>query len=264
MFNSGSLKLRLVIGLVIAGMALLNYYSKTQKNPLTGESQQVSLNPEEEVAMGLQSAPQMAQEYGGLFPNEKVQAHADEVGKSILNQFNQEMKSHGIINPYPFDFHVLNDNQTINAFALPGGQIFITVALLSRLKTDDQLAGVLGHEMGHVVFRHSTEQMATTEFYQGLAGAASAAAGDMGASQIANYVAQVKLMKFGRDDELESDDFGVQYMIKAGYDPQAMIEVMEILAEAGGGKERDEFMSTHPSPANRIERIKEAIKRHKP
>ena len=84
----------------------------------------------------------------------------------------------------------------------------------------------------------------------------------MGASQIANYVAQAKLMKFGRNDELESDEFGIKYMVMAGYDPNAMIEVMEILAEAGGGNESEEFMSTHPSPANRITKIKEHIAKY--
>ncbi|MFB0909304.1 MAG: M48 family metalloprotease, partial [Spirosomataceae bacterium] len=92
---------------------------------------------------------------------------------------------------------------------------------------------------------------------------ATAAGGDMGGAQIANYVAQVKLMKFGRDDELESDDFGVKYMINSGYNPYALIEVMEILAQASGGDmNRDEFMSTHPSPANRIAKIKEHITKY--
>ncbi|MBK6979470.1 MAG: M48 family metalloprotease [Cytophagaceae bacterium] len=262
MNNSGGFKLRLIIGVVMALMAMLSYYSKTQENPLTGEKQQVSLSPPEEVAMGLQTAPQMAEEYGGLYPNDEVQLQANSVGNKVLEAFNKHVIENGHANPYRFNFHVLRDPQTINAFALPGGQVFITLGLLSKLKSEDQLAAVLGHEIGHVVYRHSSEQMAKTEFYQGLAGAATAAAGDMSASQIANYVAQVKLMKFGRDDELESDEFGVRFMIKSGYDPNAMIEVMEILAAAGGGAERDEFMSTHPSPANRIQKIREHIEKY--
>lgn len=261
--NRSGLKLRFVIGLVMAAMALFSYYSKTQANPMTGEKQQVSLSPQEEVAMGLQSAPEMAQQYGGLYPDQQVQNQAQQVGEMIVRAFNRELEGKNIANPYTFNFHVLRDDKTINAFALPGGQIFITAGLLARLKSKDQLAGVLGHEVAHVIYRHSSEQMAKTEFYQGLAGAATAAAGDMGASQIANYVAQVKLMKFGRDDELESDEFGVKYMIEAGYEPSAMIEVMEILAAAGGGKQRDEFMSTHPSPDNRIAKIQEHIQKYK-
>lgn len=263
MNNNGGFKLRLIIGLVMALMALLSYYGKTQENPLTGEQQQVSLTPAEEVAMGLQSAPQMAQEYGGLYPDDKVQQQIKTIGNGLVQTFNKEVESFGHGNPYKFDFHVLRDPQTVNAFALPGGQVFITVGLLSRLKSEDQIAGVLGHEIGHVVYRHSSEQMAKTEFYSGLAGAATAAAGDMGASQIANYVAQMKLMKFGRDDELESDEFGIKYMIKSGYNPEAMVEVMEILAAASGGKSRDEFMSSHPSPENRIGKIREHIAKYK-
>jgi beta-barrel assembly-enhancing protease len=253
MGRSSGLKMRLILGVVMAIIAVISYYSKTQENPLTGESQQVGMSPEQEVAMGLQSAPQMAQEYGGLYPDNKVQQQIKAVGNRLVNSFDQTLKAKGIQNPYRFDFHVLRDDQTVNAFALPGGQIFITVGLLSKLSSEDQLAGILGHEVGHVVHRHSAQQMATSSFFQGLAGAATAVSGGYGGSEIANYVAQIKMMKFGRDDELESDDFGVQYMI----------EVMEILAEAGGGEmDRDEFMSSHPSPANRVAKIKEHIAKY--
>lgn len=262
MFRSSGFKMRLIIGLIMAAVAYFSYLSKTQTNPLTGESQRVGMSPSEEVAMGIQSAPEMANEYGGLYPDQEVQDRVKIVGNKLVSTFNKDLVSRNIQNPYQFDFHVLRDNQTVNAFALPGGQIFITAGLLSQLKSEDQLAGVLGHEIGHVIHRHSAEQMAKTDFYQGLAGAATAATGDFGTAQIANYVAQVKLMKFGRDDELESDEFGVHYMINAGYNPYAMVEVMEILGKAGGGMDRDEFMSSHPSPANRVEKIKEHIARY--
>jgi predicted Zn-dependent protease len=261
--RSSGLKLRLIIGIVMAGLAMISYYSKTQENPLTGEKQQVALTPQQEVAMGLQSAPQMAREYGGLYPNSEVQNQVKTLGRNLVSVFEEDVRQKNLGNPYRFDFHVLNDTKSVNAFALPGGQIFITVALLSRLKSADQLAGILGHEIAHVVYRHSSEQMAKTDFYQGLAGAATAAAGEMGGAQIANYVANIKLMQFGRDDELESDEFGVKYMSLAGYDPHSMIEVMEILAQASGGAvDRDDFMSTHPSPANRIAKIKEHIQKY--
>jgi predicted Zn-dependent protease len=258
--RSGSFKTRIIIGLVMAAVAYFSYLGKGQDNLLTGKSQRVAMSPQQEVAMGLQSAPQMAQEYGGLYPNEEVQTQVKTIGKKLVNALNRELQAEGVQNPYRFGFHVLRDNETVNAFALPGGQIFITVALFGKLKSEDQLAGILGHEIGHVIHRHLSQQMATTELYQGLAGAATAVSGNMGGTEIANYVAQVKLMKFGRDDELESDEFGVKYMINSGYNPYALIEVMEILAQAsGGGMTRDEFMSTHPSPANRIAKIKAHI-----
>ncbi|MGR3811630.1 M48 family metalloprotease [Jiulongibacter sp. NS-SX5] len=264
MRRSSGLKMRIILGLVMAGIALISYYGKTQVNPVTGEKQQVGMSPEQEVAMGLQSAPQMAQEYGGLYPDNKLQNQIKGVGNKLVRNFNSDLAAQGVSNPYQFDFHVLRDGQTVNAFALPGGQIFITAGLLSRLQNEDQLAGVLGHEIGHVVHRHSAQQMAKGEFFQGLAGAATAASGSYGTSQVANYVAQIKMMKFGRDDELESDEFGVLYLMKSGYEPEAMIEVMEILAEASGGDmNRDEFMSSHPSPANRISKIREHISNYR-
>lgn len=263
MNNSGGFKLRLIIGVVMALMAVFSYYSKTQENPLTGEKQHVGLSTDEEVAMGVQSAPQMAEEYGGLYQDQNVQNQVKTVGNKLVMAFSRDFESKGVQMPYHFDFHVLKDGQTVNAFALPGGQVFITAGLLGRLKSEDQLAGVLGHEIGHVIHRHSAEQMAQSDFYQGLAGAATAASGDMGTAQIANYVAQIRLMKFGRGDELESDEFGVKNMIAAGYDPEALIEVMEILAEASGGRSQDEFMSSHPSPENRIQMIKEHILKNK-
>lgn len=263
MRQSNGLKLRLIIGLVMAAVAFFSYYGKSQVNPITGEKQHIDITPEQEVAMGLQSVQTMAAQYGGAYPDYEVQQQVKAVGNKFVRLVEQEARARGVEQPYQFDFHVLADNQTVNAFALPGGQIFITVGLLSRLKSEDQLAGVLGHEVGHVVHRHSAQQMAKSSFYQGLVGAVATATTDpysgMGGGQIAQYVAQIQEMKFGREDELQSDHFGVKYMIEAGYNPEAMIEVMEILAQAGGGRQRDEFMSTHPSPENRIAKIREHI-----
>ena len=252
---------RLLIGIIMAVVALFGYFSKTQVNPVTGKKQQVSLTPQEEVAIGLQSAPQMAVEYGGLYRDEKVQFLVKKVGQGIVQS--TEAKD----SPYQFDFHVLADPETINAFAVPGGQIFITMGLLKRLKTEDQLAGVLGHEIGHVIGRHSAQQMAQQELIGGLAGAASTVLTDSNSpssgAYIAQYVANLMNLKYGRDDELEADDFGVKYMVQTGRDPEAMVQVMEILAEAGGPNRPAEFQSTHPNPENRIVKIKEAMAKYR-
>lgn len=252
---------RFIIALVMGLFALIGYFTKTQVNPVTGEKQRVNLTPEQEVAMGIQSAPQMAAEFGGLYQDEQVQQAVKQVGQKLVNATEAGRS------PYKFDFHVLADTRTVNAFALPGGQIFITAALLDRLKTEDQLAGVLGHEIAHVVGRHSAEQMASTELMQGLAGAATIALSEPGSGNssayIAQYIANMVNMKYGRDDELESDDYGVKYMIQAGYNPEEMIEVMRILDAASGGRAPAEFASTHPSPANRIEKIRESIAKYR-
>ena len=162
---------------------------------------------------------------------------------------------------YQYDFHLLNDRRTINAFALPGGQIFITAALFGKLQTEAQLAGVLGHEIGHVVARHSAQQMAKSNLTKGILNGVMVASDPSSSSaQATAYIGQLVNMKYGRDDELESDQLGIRFMVKSGYDPNAMIGVMQILAEASGGRSQPEFFSTHPNPENRIDNIKLAIR----
>ena len=164
-------------------------------------------------------------------------------------------------NPYRDDFRftLLADPKTVNAFALPGGQVFITAALFRDLETEGQLAGVLGHEIGHVIERHGNQRMAQNQLFQGLAAAGGVAGGDANSAQMAQAVAQMVQMKYGRGDELESDKWGVRLTYLAGYDPRAMIGVMEVLDRASGGAAPPEFFSTHPKPANRVEYIKQVI-----
>lgn len=249
-------KFTLIIALVIAGFSVMKYYSSTQVNEITGEKQHIALSVDDEINMGLQSAPQMAQEFGGLHPDMKAQALVKEVGNRIVAQ------SSASRTPYKYNFYLLADPNTVNAFALPGGQVFITAALFSKLENEDQLAGVLGHEVGHVVARHSAERIAKDQLMQGIVGAVGVAAGDMNTAQVAQVVGSSITMKHGREQELQSDDLGVRFMMEAGYDPTQMVGVMEILEQASGGSRVPEFQSTHPSPANRVQKIQESIKKY--
>lgn len=248
-----NLKFRLLIGLAIAAFFFIKRCNQQEINPYTGRTQTISMSPDKEIAIGLQSAPQMAQQHGGLHPNREYQALVDNIGNKLVN--NSIAKN----TPYRYEFHLLNDDRTINAFALPGGQIFITYALFSKLENYDQLAGVLGHEIGHVLGRHSAERIAESEYWQGLATAGSVGA-DMGG--LVSGIGQQKLLTNGRGDELESDELGVKFMIDAGYNPEEMIGVMKILKAAAGPNRVPEFQSTHPDPDNRIEKIKEAIRKY--
>ena len=248
-----ALKLRMMIGLAVVAFALFSYFRSAEYNPITGEKQYISLTPEQEIAMGLQAAPQMAQQHGGLHPDPQAQALVDRVGQRLVQRSDAAKLG------WKYDFHLLRDPKTVNAFALPGGQMFITAALFSRLKTEGQLAGVLGHEIGHVVARHSAQRIAKSSLTQGLIGAVMVASGGGGASQTAQMIGQMVNMKYGREDELESDTLGVRFMSDAGYDPRALMGVMKILAEASGGSRQSEFMSTHPNPENRVQKIKDAI-----
>jgi predicted Zn-dependent protease len=132
------------------------------------------------------------------------------------------------------------------------------------------LAGVLGHEVGHVVGRHSAEHIAKQQLTQGLTGAVVLSTYDPNdpssqrTAQIAMVIGQLVNMKFGREDELESDHLGVRFISEAGYDPRALIGVMQILEEASGGARQPEFFSTHPNPENRVARIEEAIQQQFP
>lgn len=255
---------RLLLGLLIAAISLISYYSLRQENPITGATQHIAMDVDQEVALGLESAPQMAQEMGGLDPDEAVQRMVQQVGQRIV----QQSEAHNT--PYEYHFYALADPQTVNAFALPGGPVFITRGLLSRLENEAQLAGVLGHEVGHVVGRHTAEHIARSQLAQGLIGAVGVAGSDdasggQRAAQMAALVAQMVQLRYGRGDEIQSDTLGVRFLVEAGYDPRAMLEVMRILGESSGGSGRaPEFMSTHPDPGNRREVIAGAIERRFP
>ncbi|WP_276165712.1 M48 family metalloprotease [Zobellia alginiliquefaciens] len=251
--RGGSWKIRIFIGLAIVAFAFIKRCSSKEENPYTGRIQTINMSAEQEIAIGLQSTPEIAQQYGGLYPDEKLQAYVDQVGnKLVQNSIARET-------PYQYDFHLLADDQTINAFALPGGPIFITYALFKQLN-EAQLAGVLGHEIGHVIGRHSAERIAESEHWQLLATGASVGAD---AGNLIGGIGQNILLKNGRGDELESDDLGVLLMMNSGYQPEEMIKVMEILKAAAGPNRVPEFQSSHPDPENRMEKIQESIEKYR-
>ncbi|MGF1540533.1 MAG: M48 family metalloprotease [Pleurocapsa sp.] len=258
-----SLLIRLGIGLLFAVFGLFNYFTSVTENPITGEQQRIQLSPQQEIVIGQKSAPQMAQQHGNLYPDRTLQAYIDEVGNKVVQQ---SVASNA---PYPFEFHLLRDPQTINAFALPGGQVFITAALLSRLNSEAQLAGVLGHEVGHVVARHGAEHLAKQQLGAAIVNAVGIAASDdprnaRQAAVIAQTVNQMVNLKYGREDELESDRLGFQFMTEAGYNPKGIVELMQILNSAKGASGQPEFFSTHPNPANRVQQLISVIEQNFP
>ena len=249
----GSWKIRIVIGLVIVAFALIQRWNNQEENPYTGRVQNINMTSEQEIAIGLQSAPEVAQQYGGLYPDERLQTLVDVIGNRLVqNSIARE-------SPYEYEFHLLADDETINAFALPGGQIFITYALFKQLN-EAQLAGVLGHEIGHVIGRHSAERIADSNFWKTVSMGASVGAD---AGTLVGSIGQNTLLTNGREDELESDDLGVLFMMQSNYQPEEMIGVMKILKASAGPDRVPEFQSTHPDPDNRIERIQESIEKYK-
>jgi predicted Zn-dependent protease len=231
----------------------------SQPNPVTGKNQHIDISKQQEIALGLQAAPEMAAQYGGEDTDQRADQIVEDVGKDVVAH------SEAGQSDWKFQFHCLADPNTINAFALPGGQVFITHGLLSKLKTRGEIAGVLGHECGHVLARHSAEHMAKARLTQGLTGAAVIATTDPSNpstyknAAIAAMIGQLVNLRFSRQDESEADKLGVRLMSEAGYDPRSMIKVMEVLKQVGGSG-GPEFFQTHPSPANRIQQITQDIK----
>lgn len=263
--GGGGFKARLLGALMIALVGLAMFYFRAEENPVTGERQHVSISPAEEVRLGLQSAPEMTRQMGGEVPlNDPRAAEVSRIGQYILSKnITKEI-------PWKFKFHLLADTKTINAFALPGGQIFITLGLLNKLQTEAQLAGVLSHEMGHVIERHSAQQMAKSDLGKYLATAVGAIASDdpntaRSATQVAFVVNQMIQLRYSRHDESQADTWGLKLMSQAGYTPLAMIEVLKILKEASGGGEGGiDFFKSHPNPDLRIEQVQAYLKEHPP
>ena len=251
---------RLLMGAIVVVISLVTYFSTQSTNPVTNDVQHISMSPDQEIAMGLQAAPEITAEFGGLDPNQSDQQHVQEIGQRIVQD------SPASTTPYEYAYHLLADPETVNAFALPGGQIFITRGLYDLLQTDGELAGILGHETGHVVARHSAEQIAKSQLTQGITGAAVIAACDpnnpngcVAASELAAVVGNLIDMKYSRTDETEADWLGVCFMNDSGYDTQDMVKVMQIIESLSQGQQPPEFLSSHPDPGNRILAIQDDI-----
>ena len=152
--GGGGFNLRLLIGLAIAAFSVIAYFTHTSTNPVMGEAQHVSMTPGQEMQLGLASAPQMEQQFGGDVPADDAEAQEVRYVGNHIWQTSDAARS-----PYQYQYHLLADTNTVNAFALPGGQVFITKALYDDLADEAELAAVLGHETGHVVERHSAQQV---------------------------------------------------------------------------------------------------------
>ena len=248
---------RLGIVLLLLLLGLLSYCNNAGENPVTGEKQQVQLSPQQEIVLGLKARPQMEAQYGGLYPDKLLQRYLDGVGKQIVIG-SIASKSH-----YPFEFHLLHDARTVNAFALPGGQVFLTIALLTRLASEAQLAAILSHEVAHVVARHGAEHLTKQPFIQPLMTAVDATAHNEANSEqsaaLAQAVNQLVSLRYGRDDELESDRLGLRFMTEAGYDPQGIVQLIQRLDASRQKSQSAAFFSTHPSPDNRVKRLQTLI-----
>jgi len=232
-------------------------------NAVTGESTRGAYTWEQEVQIGQQSDAQIIAQYG-LYDDPSLQAYLERLGQEILQTSSySDPTTPAEIRNTPFYFRLL-DSPVVNAFALPGGYIYITRGLMSYLDNEAQLAVVLGHEIGHVLARHSSRQALKQQRGQALLVGGVIAGGVLGGGQVAQGImeygstgAQLLFLSYGRDAERESDRAGVAYAEFAGYDAAEAADFFRALGrlttQSGGGL--PSFLSTHPDPAEREETI---------
>ena len=240
----------LVIGSTLLTSALLTA-TGCAVNPATGQRQFMLISESEEIEMGREADGPITESLG-LYESEALQATVSDLGN--------EMASRSERPALPWSFKLVDDPM-VNAFALPGGFIFITRGIMAALNSEAELAGVIGHEIGHVTARHSASQMSSQQLQQIGLGVGSILSSDV-ASVAGVLSAGLGLlnMRYSRGDESQSDELGVRYMSRAGYDPNALVGVFQTLALAGGGGGSvPEWASTHPDPVNREEDIREII-----
>ena len=244
-----------VVRALVALLSLL-VLADCATNPVTGRPEVVLMSEAQEIQMGKEAAPQIAASMG-IYQDDELQRYVEGIGKRMAALSER---------PHlPWQFHVIDDS-AINAFAVPGGFIYVTRGILSTMNSEAELSSVLGHEIGHVTARHSVSQMTRAQFANigmgvGMIGLAVMGAGQAGQvlGQMVGSGVQLLFLKYSRDDETQSDDLGLRYMSAAGYAPTEMPRVFHTLArqsqEAPEGARVPEWQSTHPAPENREGRI---------
>ena len=212
-------------------------------------------SPQRDIQLGRQAAQQMMK----ILPpcnDPKIDAYLTELGKKLV----AKLPTRGV--EYPWEFHCVNTKE-VNAFALPGGFVFVNRGLIEAADNEAQLAAVLGHDLSHVALRHGTAQASKTELAQSAArafgGLFGGTAGGALLSQGVAAGAVGLLLHYSRSDETQADVLGTQAIYDAGYDPRAMAQFFEKLEGLTKGQNPPQFLSDHPNPGNRIERVDEEI-----
>ncbi|HET8713948.1 MAG TPA: M48 family metalloprotease [Gemmatimonadales bacterium] len=234
----------LLIGGIVAGCA---------RNPATGKNELMLVSESQEIQMGTQYDSQVVAAIG-LYPDPALQSYIQTLGKRLAATSERPN--------LPWTFRVVDD-PAVNAFAVPGGFVYITRGIMAHMNNEAQLAGVVGHEIGHVTARHTASQISK----QQLAGL-GLVIGSIASSRIAQYAGvasqalSVLFLKFSRDDENQADELGIRYSSRANFDSRQMADVMRLLdkiSSSQGAGRLPEWLSTHPDPGNRLEHINAMI-----
>lgn len=246
--------------ILAAAVAAFQYFgAEKTTNPVTGRSARVGLSQNEEQVLGLQSYQQVLAE-SAVVPSGPEHDLVMRVAQRLI----------GVVRPSAPDFDwqvsVVQSDQA-NAFCLPGGKIVVYTGILPYTKTEAGLAAVMGHEMAHAIARHGAQRVLRSSVTQTVMMGAQFSFTDMDPRDRQAILAALGagaqygiLLPFSREHETESDEMGLLYMAQAGYDPEEAIAFWERM-ERAGGNQPPEFMSTHPSHASRIERLKQIMPR---
>jgi len=246
-------RLRVALIAILLPCAL---YSGCVRNPVTGKRQLALMTESQEIGMGQASHPEVLGEFG-LVQNDELQQYFSRIGGELARISHRPN--------LPWTFTVV-DSPVVNAFAVPGGYIYLTRGILEHMNNEAEMAGVLGHEIGHVTARHSVTQMSQGQLMNlglGIGSILSPTFQQLGG--LAQMGLQVLLLKYSRDDERQADQLGLEYMAKCGYDPEQMSRFFQVFVgmRESTAEEIPNWLSTHPSPPDRIRRTTDEAARLK-
>ena len=261
MLMMSSRAMRLLVLMLLGGLMLIPVGCTT--NPATGERILTLYSWEDEKQMGASAAAGLAEQFGGEVEAAIPSDYVRTVGMKLTTGIEEGVPD------LDWEFTLLNTD-VINAFALPGGKVYFTRGLAEKLSDEAEMAGVLGHEIGHVTARHGNQRISKQIGFNALLVGAAVAVGVADEDSDVRTVGQVAvpglaiggnlvLLKYGRDDESEADMLGMRYMERAGYDPSGQLRVMQVLQAESGRGTMPEWLSTHPFPETRIERIQQIL-----
>lgn len=253
-----------ILLLGVSAFALLAPLGGCQTNAATGKRSLMLMTREQEAQLGAEAAPQFTAEYGGKVENAELTSYVNEIGQKMAKQTESYFPT------IAWEFTLLN-SPVVNAFALPGGKVFFSRGLAEKLNNEAEMAGVMGHEIGHVTAQHGNQRISEQQIFNvGLAiGAVAVGVADEN-SALRKYGqygipalaigGNVVLLKYGRNQELEADRLGMRYMTKVGYDPKGQLQVMQLLQELSKGSTTPTILSTHPDPDARVAQIEQLLK----
>jgi predicted Zn-dependent protease len=222
-------------------------------NPATGKKELILVSENQEIQIGQEEAKKTISQIGA-YPDSALQGYVRSIGLKLAAASERPQ--------LPWSFTIVDDPQ-VNAFALPGGPIFITRGILAHMGSEAELAGVLGHEIGHVTARHSAQQMSKAQLAQLGLGVGTILSHDFAQyAGLASSGLQVLFLKYSRDNETEADMLGFRYSVRTGYDPHAMLDLFRMLegVEVLAGQGRvPGWLTTHPFPEDRLSKTQERL-----